>query len=71
MRATLTKLEGVENVKVDFAKKVATVTVKKDGSLTEGAVKTALKKRGFGVSSFEAPATSGESEYIVTVSGMT
>ena len=71
VRATLTGMEGVEKVEVNFAKKIATVTAKSDAKIDEKAVKTALKKTGYGVTSYEVKAAAKPSEYLVTVSGMT
>jgi len=54
-------MEGVEKVEVDFAKKVATVTMKPGKTLEREKVEEALKQKKYGVTKFEeraAPAGS-------------
>ncbi|MFC1708162.1 cation transporter [Planctomycetota bacterium] len=53
VRATIEKLDGVAKVKVDFGKKLVKVTVKKGKKLDKKKVEAALKKEGFGLTSFK------------------
>jgi copper chaperone CopZ len=69
VRATLNKLENVDQVDVDFSGKTATVTLKK-GKLTKDAVQAAFEGSRYGVSSFKEVALLSKS-YLVNVSGMT
>jgi hypothetical protein len=63
-------LDHVDQVKVDFAKKTAVVSMKK-GSLSKDTVLAAFKGTRYGVSSFKAVVSSPPKEYTITVTGMT
>ena len=52
VRETLTNMDNVGKVSVDFKAKTATVVTKK-GALDEKAVKKTLKKAGYGVTKIE------------------
>ncbi len=67
VRATLTSLDKVDNVDVDFAGKSATVSMK-SGTLKKDTVTDALKKVGFGVTSFQKVK---KEKYVLAVTGMT
>ncbi|MCB9882594.1 MAG: heavy-metal-associated domain-containing protein [Planctomycetes bacterium] len=51
VRETLTKLEGVKNVDIDFAKKTATITFQ--GELAKAALDKTFEGSRYGVSAFE------------------
>ena len=62
-------MDNVDQVKVDFSGKNATVTMKK-GSLNKDVVQAAFKGSRYGVSSFKA-VVSYPKAYTVNVTGMT
>ena len=70
VRVTLTGLTNVDDVKIDFAGKTATVSMKK-GNLTEDTICSALKKSGYGVTSFQEKGAKKRKKYVVAVTGMT
>ena len=62
----------VESVKIDFAKKTATLVSKTGKQVDQKAVLTALKGAGYGVTKFETvQAAVLPKSYLVSVSGMT
>ena len=63
-------MENVDQVKVDFAAKTATVKMKK-GVLTQKTVEAAFKGSKYSVASFEAAAVAPPRTYTLNVSGMT
>lgn len=75
---TVSSLEGVETVKVDFDNKLATITMKEGEELSEKTLKNALPER-FTVTKFKQTkeakkddAKKGESNsYTVSIKGMT
>jgi copper ion binding protein len=69
VRATLSKLENVDQVKVEVDAKTATITMKK-GTLTQDVVAAAFKGSRYSVSSFK-PIVSYPRTYTLAVSGMT
>ena len=74
MRATLTSLEGVEKVDVNFAKKTATVVMAQGKKLDEKTVTKALKAKKYGVTKFQPvskKAKTAEAYYVAKISGMT
>ena len=75
VRATLSKLDNVKDVNIDFKNKTATIAMK-SGELKKESVTAALKGSKFGVTSFKQAGgkkdpKKGVSKYLVTVSGMT
>lgn len=66
VRATLTSLENVDNVAVDFKKKNATVRMK-SGTLKKDTVSKALGKAGYEVTTF---AQVKPEKYVLAVTGM-
>ena len=48
MRSALSSIPGVQDVKVDYSAKTATVHVDKDAVPSEEAIVAALEKAGFG-----------------------
>lgn len=67
VRATLTKLDNVKGVSVDFKAKTAKVTA--GGKLSRATIAQALKGAGYGVSSFDR--VEPPKKYLVSVTGMT
>lgn len=53
VKKTVSSLDGVEKVEVDFATKTATISMKDGKKLTEDALKKAFEGSKFGVKSFE------------------
>jgi copper chaperone CopZ len=53
VRATLSKISGVQKVSVNLDKKMATVTLKEKASLSKEKVVAVLKNTKFKVTSFE------------------
>ena len=73
VREALAKVPGVQNVEVDFSKKVATLTGKPGTDVASDSIKKALPKP-YGVTKItkkvETP-KKGISAFVVSVSGMT
>ena len=75
VRETLSNMENVVKVSVNFKAKTATVVTKK-GALDKKAVKKSLKKAGYGVSSIQEPKKkktkkkAKQAIYLVGLSGM-
>lgn len=69
VRATLNKLDNVDQVKVDFQKKKAFITMKK-GTLTRADVAAVFKGGRYSVAGFESEAKHSK-KYTLNISGMT
>lgn len=63
-------MDNVGKVNVDFAAKMALVTMKK-GTLTKDTIEAAFKGSRYSVSSFKAVPFSPPKSYTINISGMT
>ena len=74
VRETLSKLDGVEKVEVDFKAKSATVSLKPGAKLTKDDVQKAFQGTKYGVTSFEKPKQDKKKKkdvYVLGIAGMT